>query len=289
MTDLPALHVERFGAGPGAGPRAPLVLLHGFGSGSFTWGPALDAGLGADREAVAFDRFGFGRSPRPPAGSWDGVNPYSLAGAVRSTAAVIADTGWPDVVLVGHSAGALVALAYALEHPGAVRGLVLLAPAVIDAGPPAAVAAAFRLPLARRWGPALLRAGRPLVGRSVASTWHDAAALERSGMAAAYAASTDEDGWAEGLVELTLATAPTDAAAVVARLGEVTVPTIVVVGADDRVVRAAASRRLVEDLGDAHLVVVPSCGHVPHEERPLEVVEAVAPFLASVDDRTASG
>lgn len=278
-----SVHVESVGGGH---DDPPVLLLHGFGSGSFTWGPVVAAGLVADRPALAFDRFGFGRSDRPAAGSWrdDDTNPYSLDGAVELTHALLDDAGWTraPAVLVGHSAGALVALATALAHPDRVRALVLLAPAVIGGGPPPGVGAMFRLPMARRWAPAMLRAGRPFVGRSVAMAWHDRAELTTSGLGAEYEASTTAPRWAEGLVELTLAASGRESQRVPDRLGEVTAPVLVVAGAHDRMVSAAATATVAEGVRDGRLVVIPSCGHVPHEEAPGEVVAAVRPFLLSL-------
>ena len=268
------VHTEA--VGDDAGDGAPMLLLHGFGSGSFTWGPALRAGLCAGRPAVAFDRFGFGRTERPPS-----VDLYSLPSAVGLTEAVLDHAGWTEepAVLVGHSAGALVALATAVSVPRRVRALVLVAPAVIGGGPPPAVSALFRLPGSRRWGPTLLRAGRPFVGRGVGLAWHDRSRLAASGLAAAYASSTAEPGWAEGLVELTLAQSTADVDDVVARLGEVAAPVLVVAGAHDRVVTAAATAEVAARVPDGRLEVVPACGHVPHEEAPEAVVRAVRGFL----------
>lgn len=261
--------------------RAPLLLLHGFGSGSFTWGPAVTAGLAEGRRAVAFDRFGFGRSARPTA---DVSDAYSLAGAVELTKAVLDEVGWTEpAVLVGHSAGALVAVATALDAPARVRALVLVAPAVVGGGPPAAVAALFRVPGARRWGPPMLRAGRPFVGRSVAMAWHDRSALTTSGLATAYTEATRQPGWAEGLVELTLATSREDAARVEARLEEIAVPVLVVAGAHDRLVPAEASATVARRVREGRLEVIPACGHVPHEESPAAVVAAVRAFLDALD------
>ena len=276
------VHVEHLG---NEGAATPVVLLHGFGSGSFTWRPLVATGLVADRTAVAFDRFGFGRTERPAPGSWidGGPNPYALDGAVDLTIAVLERTAPAPAALIGHSAGALVAVATALARPDLVRGLVLLAPAIVGGGPPPAVAAAFRLPGVRAWAPAVLRAGRPFLGRAVATAWHDRAALRSSGIADDYGRATAEPGWAEGLVELTLATSPADADAVVTRLGEVSVPVLVVTGEHDRIVDAAATRAVATAIRDSELVVVPACGHVPHEEAPKAVVAAVRPFLLSLD------
>jgi len=280
------VHVEAFGDGGTAAP--PMVLLHGFGSGSFTWRPSLMAGLAEGRRAVAFDRFGFGRSARPVAGSWtdvEGGNPYSLTAAVALTAAVVDREFGADhrAVLVGHSAGALVASALAASAPSRVAALVLVAPAVVDAGPPAPVAAAFRLPGARQWGPVVLRAGRRFAGRAVGSAWHDRTGLRASGLDADYAASTEVDGWAEGLVELTLATeaaGPFDASAALAAVREAEIPTLVVAGASDRLVKAASGQQVATATG-ATVEVIDDAGHVPHEERPAEFVAVVRRFLAS--------
>ena len=272
------VHLERLGDAAGSAP--PALLLHGFGSGSFTWGPAVAAGLVDGRPAATFDRFGFGRSARPPAGAGD---TYALTGAVELTKAVLDELGWTEpALLVGHSAGALVALATTLDSPARVGALVLIAPAVFGGGPPPAVAALFRVPGARRWAPALLRAGRPFVGRSVALAWHDRAGLTRSGLGSAYAQATAEPRWAEGLVELTLATSPGDAADVAARLGEVEVPVLVVAGAHDRIVPAASSAAVADGVADGRLEVIAACGHVPHEEAPAAVVAAVRPFLGAL-------
>jgi pimeloyl-ACP methyl ester carboxylesterase len=275
------VHVERFASGSSAAPA--MVLLHGFGSGSFTWRPSLAAGLATGRRAVAFDRFGFGRSARPRSGSWDADNPYSLTAAVELTAAVIADdaAGADDaVVLVGHSAGALVASAFAASAPTKVAALVLVAPAVVEAGPPPPVAAAFRLPGARRWGPPLLRAGRPFTERAVATAWHDRRRFAASGLAADYAESTAAEGWADGFVELTLATtsaSPFDAEAALAAIRAAAIPTLVVAGESDRLIKESAWRQVATST-DAIVEVIAEAGHVPHEERPYEFVAAVRRF-----------
>ena len=64
-------------------------------------------------------------------------------------------------------------------------------------------------------------------------------------------------------------------------------PTLVVAGAHDRIVRTEATERVASSIADGRLVVIPGCGHVPHEEAPEAVVEAVRPFLVSLDGRSA--
>ncbi len=73
---------------------------------------------------VLYDQRGTGDSSRPAAGD------YGLPAYVADLDAVRAWTGQPRVVVLGHSFGAMLALAYAGAHPDRVRALV-----VVDAMP----------------------------------------------------------------------------------------------------------------------------------------------------------
>jgi pimeloyl-ACP methyl ester carboxylesterase len=108
------LHVLERGAGP------TLLLLHGNGSLIQDW---LVSGLveraAARYRVIALDRPGFGYSARPRGRVW---TPRMQAGLMRGLLHAL--RAEPAIVL-GHSWGAQVALALALEHPEAVRALVL--------------------------------------------------------------------------------------------------------------------------------------------------------------------
>lgn len=54
---------------------------------------------------------------------------------------------------------------------------------------------------------------------------------------------------------------------------------LIVHGENDRLVPASNSRRLALLLPNARLVIMPQTGHIPHEERPEEFLEAVHTFL----------
>src|SRR5262249_57734549 len=74
----------------------------------------------APRRVVAFDFFGYGRSPR----SADGAP--TVAAPEEDLAAVLDALDLRRVVLVGHDASGAVAVDHALEHPDRVSQLVLL-------------------------------------------------------------------------------------------------------------------------------------------------------------------
>ncbi len=110
------LHVRRV-----VEPAAPpILLLHGLGVGGAVW-QAFARRLLPEHAAVAPDLRGHGQSDAPP----DGYTPrdYALDLAELITALELA-----PVPVVGHSLGALVALALADLRPELVRWLVLLDP-----------------------------------------------------------------------------------------------------------------------------------------------------------------
>lgn len=109
------LHYVERGNGP------PLVLLHGNGNMAedFDISGLLD--LAATRyRVIAFDRPGFGYSDRPRDRMW---TPYAQAELLHRA---LQRLGIDKPIVAGHSWGTLVAIALALNHPDAVRSLVLL-------------------------------------------------------------------------------------------------------------------------------------------------------------------
>lgn len=109
-------------AGASVTRPAPLVLLHGIGSGAASWVDQL-AHFGATRRVVAWDAPGYGCST-PLAAAAPTAADYAAA-----LAALVDGLGLPRFVLVGHSLGAMMAAAYAAAYSERIAGLVLLSPA----------------------------------------------------------------------------------------------------------------------------------------------------------------
>jgi pimeloyl-ACP methyl ester carboxylesterase len=103
------------------GSGTPLVLLHGNGMTNEDWrrSGVTDKAAPSYR-VIAFDRPGFGYSDRPRGQPW---TPDAQAVLIH---AALKQMGITQPVIVGHSWGALVAAAYAMAHPEALRGLVLI-------------------------------------------------------------------------------------------------------------------------------------------------------------------
>ena len=103
------------------GEGSPVVLLHGnvVTAEDFRTSGVLNL-LARRHRVIAFDRPGFGYSDRPHGSAWSARAQANLIG----DALVILGANRP--VVLGHSWGAAVALALALNHPTSARGLVLL-------------------------------------------------------------------------------------------------------------------------------------------------------------------
>ncbi len=111
-----SLHVRSAGTG------RPIVLLHGALTTHADWLEAPLAEFGRRGRALAVDRPGHGESRRP---RFEAA-PAAQARQIRDGLAAM-EIGEPPL-LVGHSFGGLVALAWASLFPDQVAGVLLLAP-----------------------------------------------------------------------------------------------------------------------------------------------------------------
>lgn len=253
----------------------PIVLLHGFGASTFSWRQQLTL-LGDRGRTVAFDRPAFGLTSRPMPEEWTGDSPYSLQANADQTVALMDELGIDKALLIGHSAGASVAVLVAAQHPDRVAGLVLEAPAVYSQHEtPSVVRGLLHTPQARRLGPLLVRriAG-PGSDDFIRSAFYDSTVVT-AGVLAGYRLPLKASDWDRALWEFSIAP-QTDVAAV---LNGVKAPTLVIAGTQDAIVPLPDSRRVASALPSARLVEFEKTGHIPHEERPAQFANEVFRFL----------
>lgn len=103
-----------------AGDGPDVVLIHGALSTRQEIAGALLHHLQPGLRVTAFDRPGHGENPAPEGGS--------LRSQIEALHASFLRLGLQRPVLVGHSFGGAVALAYALRYPAEIRGVVAIAP-----------------------------------------------------------------------------------------------------------------------------------------------------------------
>ena len=262
-----------------AGEGEPtLVLLHGLGASVFSWREVM-APLARLGTVIAFDRPGFGLTSRPMPGEWKGESPYAAESQARLTVALLDKLGIERAILVGHSAGGTISALTALRFPERVEALVLVSPAIYAAGgTPVWFRPLLSLPQVRRWGPLFVRSVSGRGESLLASAWHDPSKIKPD-VLAGYAKGWQVSNWDRALWEFVLASRPLN---LEQQLDKIQMPTLVLIGDDDRWVPKEQSIRLASELPHAELVVVPDCGHLLQEESPRAFLDAASSFLAKL-------
>jgi pimeloyl-ACP methyl ester carboxylesterase len=256
------VHVEQTGSGES------VVLLHGFGGSVYSWRKVVPA-LAASHRVVAIDLNGFGYTQRPRH-----PESYTRAGQGQLVLAVMDALGIDRAHVMGHSYGGGLALYLAFRHPEKFRSMILVDSSASTYSDDRRSRAASWRPLTRLYVRAV--ALRPsTVRRSLLRSFYDDSQVTPE-LIQAYFDRLRIEGVGEAYYGLT---APSRTPGERVDLAKIDVPTLVVWGAQDEVVALASGRRAAAKLPRSELVVIEECGHLPMEEKPDELVQAVLPFL----------
>ncbi|MFZ5858031.1 MAG: alpha/beta fold hydrolase [Chloroflexota bacterium] len=265
------VHYKMFGQG-----EPVFILLHGFGASLFSW-HEVTAPLAEYGTVIAYDRPAFGLTERPM--EWEGESPYSPQSQVELVIGLMDALGIEKAILVGNSAGGTISMQAALQYPDRVQALILVDPAVFaGGGAPAWTRPILNTPQMNRVGPLISRQLQARGPEFIELAWHDPSKITPEIMEG-YQKPLQAENWDKALWFLTVSSRESG---LTERVGELTLPTLVITGDDDRIVPTEQSLKLADELPNAQLVVVPQCGHVPHEEHPELFMQAVTDFLATM-------
>ena len=254
-----ALYYERTGDGP------PVLLVMGLGMDASGWWRTVPV-LAERLEVLTFDHRGIGRSSPLPGAT-------STAQMADEAVAVLDHAGVERAHVYGLSLGGMVAQQLALRHPGRVRSLTLGATHAGGAGHVRADAETQRFfrrrsrlpPEEAVWGSVPYNYGERTRRLHADRIGEDVAArLRRPPRGRAYRAQI----------------AAVLAHDVHARLADIRCPTLVVHGAEDRMVPAANAERLSAGIPGAELHVVAQAGHLYATCEPATETR-VADFMAA--------
>jgi pimeloyl-ACP methyl ester carboxylesterase len=254
------IHYEVYGVG------FDVVLIHGYARSHQDWAAQIPL-LAETYRVTVFDLPGHGSSSAPPA-----VEAYSIGKLGRDVTGLVDWCGIRRCCIVGHSMGGMVALDFALNNPEKTAGLVLVDTSSEVRAPEAfrkaldgldriaveqGLAAAFELDLKsaptmqKRFEkyPRLLECNRRQVSETSVAGY--------TGARRAFASWT-------GVRE---------------RLGEIKVPSLVIVGEDDAPIKPS-SEELASGIAGAKFEVMPGVGHYPHQDSAEAFNRHLLEFLA---------
>ena len=265
------IHYKTYGQG-----EPTFILLHGFGASVFSWREVVEP-LAQHGTVIAYDRPAFGLTERPL--EWEGESPYGPQAQVDIVLGLMDELGVEKAILVGNSAGGTVSMQVALQHPERVEALILVDAAVYaGGGAPSWSRPILKTPQMNHVGPLIARQLQAQGVEFIKTAWHDPSKITQD-IFDGYQKPLQTENWDKALWQLTVAS---EESGLVERLTEITIPTLVITGDDDRIVPTEQSLRLADELPNAELKVIAQSGHLPHEEKPVEFMQAVTEFLSTL-------
>ncbi len=246
------------------GHGSPLVFVHGFPLDHTMWRSQTAEFRGTHR-VLAVDLPGFGKSSSAP-------GEMSIVGFADQLAEFLEQIGVTEkITLCGLSMGGSIALQFALRHPHQLSHLILCDCRAVADSPEAQK---LRHDLADR----VLKHGPEFVAQAMASRLFAASTLAQ------------QPEVVQLIQSVIRSTAPASVAGgaralahredVVPRLGEIAVPTLVLVGSEDIISPPDEMRQIADRLPHGTLAVIERAGHMAPLEAPTEVNAAIRSRLA---------
>lgn len=245
---------------------SPIVFVHGLGSSLESFRPLIHSlGLERTRSLHLFDLEGHGLSPTSPLSKLS-VNSFAadLNGVFESANITSGAT------IVAHSIGCLVAVAFALKHPGKVSKIVLVGPPPSPLPPPGIAAVFARAELARAEGMAAVVDAVAARGTSQKTKTSDPLAMTAIRISLL---GTDTEGYAKACWALAEASA--------LDFGAIQAEVLIVTGSEDQMSSPDLCKGYVEKMGwRAGLEVLQGVGYWHLFEDPEGLKDAVGGFLS---------
>lgn len=252
-----------------------LVMVHGFGACLESWHDIYPA-LAGEFSVVRLDLKGSGFSSKPR------DEDYALRDQARILLGFLKVLRLKKMVLIGHSMGGGVSLLTCLLDLDTKSGLDVVGLVLIDSvgypqQPPFFISA-LRNPFTRffvRLLPARFKVRLVLERAFEVKSRITPDRIER------YAFFLRSPGANFALARTAEQMLPPDLDTITTRFPEIELPALIIWGDKDRVVPLENARRFHAALRRSQLLILPDTGHVPHEERPLPVIEAITKFVES--------
>lgn len=247
-----------------------ILMIHGFRSHSYTWKALIDPLAEAGFHVWAIDLVGYGLSDKPD------HTLYNLDFFIEQIHAFIEGKGIKKAHLIGNSMGGGLALSMALAHPEQVQSLVLL-----DAlGYPLEIP--FYLSISKYvgklWAPFV---GPTLIRYGLKQIMHDKNKVSDEQVEAYCLPYRFPKGVITSI--LTLQQFNNEQLIEIARdYPTLNSPILIIWGDHDTLIPMSHYEKFTQDFPHANRLLIPNCGHIPQEEAPDQVLEALLNFFATI-------
>jgi 3-oxoadipate enol-lactonase len=212
-------------------------------------------------KVLQLDLRGHGGSPVPPP-------PYSMSGLASDVQDLFDRLGVRETAWLGVSLGGMIGLTHALAHPGVITRMVL---ADTTAGYPHAAHASWRDRIA-----AVRQKGMEAVVEGTIGRWFTPDFVARQPETVERFRSVIRGTAPDGFIGCCEAIIGYD---VHSRLGQIAVPTLVLVGAEDQATTPDMARAIVDGIPGARLHVIEAAAHQSNIEQPEAFNTALEQFL----------
>ncbi|WP_455370911.1 alpha/beta fold hydrolase [Petrachloros mirabilis] len=255
------------------GTGKPVVLIHGFGGSMWQWEHQLSP-LSAQFRVITPDLIGSGLSDKPDI-------EYRPEQMVEYFVAFLDALQIQQAVLVGNSMGAGLAIAMSLNHPERVSKLILIS------GLPSNVKDKLTSPSIRRaldtsapsW---LVSFGNWLFGGLVLESILKEIVYDPSLLTPAVIERSNRNRQHPGLISPIMTvrhTLPLWETDLARRIGQISHPTLILWGEEDRVFPISVGEELHRTINGSQFVRIPKAGHIPQWEQPAIANRAMVEFI----------
>lgn len=254
----------------------PVILIHGLGDEADSWRHIFPL-IAQNRRVIALDLPGFGRS---------GIQRRATMKLhAKAVSTLLRDTG--PAILVGSSMGGAIAELAAFQERDMVKGLVFIDGGLPSAGGFSTALLASLIPGVGERGYRAWRVDPEGAYGSLAPYYGDLAALpesDRAFLRERVIARVESESQLRAYFSSFrsfIAQAAFRARFFRDRLAKHDIPLLVIWGELDRILPLPSREPLLAIRADATAVTISGAGHLPHQEKPAEVVAAIESFIAS--------
>jgi len=247
--------------------NTPILLLHGFDSSVFEFRRLLPL-LAENNETWAVDLLGFGFTERP-------------AGVKFSQKAIATHLYYfwktlisQPVILVGASMGGAAAIDFTLNHPEAVKKLVL-----IDSAGFAVTSnkGKFLIPPLGYLATSFLR--NPKIRQKISINAYLDETLASLDAQTCAALHLEMPNWNQALIAFTKSGGYGGFGE---KLSQIQQQTLILWGKQDRILGTADAEKFQSAIANSQLIWIPDCGHVPHLEKPQITAQHILDFTNKI-------